>query len=322
MPFPSLGKTTQKRAITQAAANTESNQAVVVKTYADTLGNITAADVKVKGQVATLTQVANASGLKLYVGGTVEIRFLNGSAHNRQITGGAGSGAAATLSAGASSPNPLNMASYLAGNAPVLLQSADASDNPNGYVEAPGANVTLTDTAPSTGSGGAAVNGQRLLSVRPLVGTSLPSAQATTLPDGTLLDLMDSYGNPLGMYRLDAAAKVWRRRDAGGGSTLAAGGSLLVKDAGGGGSFAAVTEIDFAMPVSQPAGGKAGVAPVYQGTSPPASPAPPGCSGMTWSRPRTPASTRSRSPGRRMRCSRPTTFCTSPAARPARSPWT
>ena len=220
MPFPSLGKTTQRRAITQAAANTESNQATVVKTYADALGNITAADVKVKGQVAALTQVANASGLKLYVGGTVEIRFLNGSAHNRQITGAVGGSSAAALSAGASAPAPLDMASYLAGNAPVLLQSADVADNPNGYVEAPGANVSFLDTPPTTGSGGQAVNGQRTLSVTPLVTTSLPNPQATTLPGGTLLDLVDSYGNPQGMYRLDAGAQTWRRRDATGSSQI------------------------------------------------------------------------------------------------------
>ncbi len=220
MPFPTLNKTVQRRAITQASANLESVRATVTRTYTDTLGNVTAADVKVDGLVRSLVQVANASGLKLHVGATVEMRSLNGQSHARQITGAAGSSTAIATAAAGSSPAPVDMASYLAGNAPVLLQSADPADNPNGFVEVPGANLLFTDTPPGTSSGGAAVNGTRTISARPLVSTSLPNAATTSLPDGTLLDQVDSYGNSLGMYRLDANAQVWRRRDIGSGSVL------------------------------------------------------------------------------------------------------
>jgi len=216
MPFPNLSRNTQRRAITQANANLESCRATVLRTYADGLGNITSVDVRVDGQVAGLVRVPNASGLKLYQGATVEMRTVRGNRHARQIIGPAGVSTALATSAGASPPpaDP-SPSDYNAGSAPVLLQSADAADNPGGYVEAPGANVSFLDTPPGVGSGGPA-SGQRLITVRPLVATALPNPSATTLSDGTLLDLVDGSGNPLGLYRLDAAAKVWRRRDVGG----------------------------------------------------------------------------------------------------------
>lgn len=226
MPFPNLSRTIQGRAIRQAGANIESTEAVVTRTYADTLGNITAADVRVKGAVKALVRVPNASGLKLYQGASVEIRFVQGSKHFRQITGGAGSSTAtATNQSAGGPPADPPISDYNAGNVPVLLQSADATDSPGGYVEAAGANVAFVDTPPTAGSGGP-VNGQRVITARPLVATALPDPAQTALPDGTLLDLADGSGNPLGLYRLEKAAGVWRRRDAGG--TGGAGASISV----------------------------------------------------------------------------------------------
>ena len=222
MPFPQLARTVQSRASGQSSANTETRQASVKKTYGDGSGNILFADVRLPGQTADLVHVPNRTTLKLAVGDQVTVNFVQGQSHYPQIVGAAGGGTAAAANAQSAADSGANVAPVTASDfaaAPVLLQSPSGT-SAGGYVESPGANVLFTDTPPGTTSGGT-VNGQRLITVRPLVATSLPNAQTTTLPDGTLLDLVDSYSNPQGMYRLDAGAKVWRRRDTGsGGSTL------------------------------------------------------------------------------------------------------
>ena len=100
---------------------------------------------------------------------------------------------------------------------PFLIQSADDSLT-GAFIELPGSNMFFEDIDPVVGDS-VVINGERFVHMRVLVGTSLPDAGAfldSGVFDGTLFDLQDSYGNPLGMYRLDATTRTWMRRDAGG----------------------------------------------------------------------------------------------------------
>jgi hypothetical protein len=205
------------RAALQTSHTLETYAATVKKIYLEG-DNVRAADVLRDGEAYVLEEVPNASGVRLAVGYPCTINFLRGSLYNPQITGASG-GSGGSLVAESSNIDALLQANSGQQQPDIsLLNPILQSGNdlvPEGYVEVPGANIFFFDTPPYTASGGEIFNGQRLVSMLVLVMTSLPDPLTTTLFDGTLLDLVDSYGNVLGMYRLDTAAGTWRRRDVG-----------------------------------------------------------------------------------------------------------
>lgn len=216
----SVISTIQGRARGQASANTETTQGTVTRTYADTDGNIISADVRLHGLTRALTRVDNASGIRLWEGVSVLLAWTRGSRFAPAIISASGSEGGSVVSASAAAAadtSPVTSdAPDLSGVGFLLLGPDDTI--PDGYELAPGANMLFTDTPPEIASGGAVINGRRTIEMRPLVLTSLPGAGATTLPSGTLVDLVDGSGDPLGMYRLDKSIPAWKRRDAAVGS--------------------------------------------------------------------------------------------------------
>ncbi len=217
----SVISTVRGRARGQASANTETTQGTVTKTYTDKDGNVYAADVRLYGLTRTLVRCKNSSGIRLWVGLNVLLAWTRGSRFSPVILQAAGAEGGAVLSSAASAATEAagqttNSDPDLSGVG-FLLAGPDESV-PDGYEMVPGANTLFEDTPPGTTSGGAVVNGRRTLTMRPLVMTALPDAGTTLLPDGTLLDLVDEGGEPLGLYRLDKTVPAWKRRDAGGGS--------------------------------------------------------------------------------------------------------
>jgi hypothetical protein len=202
----------------QAGANTETQPATVIKVYADAVGNVYAADVRGDGlSHRVLSKCPNGSGIRLWPGASVMIAWTRGSRFAPTIisTGSAESGS--VLSSAQIGQDTLNDLNGDAGDAPDLsgvgfLLAGPDETVPDAYVLNPGANIYFEDLPAEQTSGGYQ-NAIRTILMRPLVLTSLPDAAETTLPDGTLADLVDSYGNPLGLYRLDRAAGVWRQRD-------------------------------------------------------------------------------------------------------------
>ena len=224
MSLSALLSASKGRAMAQASANTETHTGVIKRITRDKNGNTVDADVTLQGQSYPVEKVANASGLRLFVGMRVAVSYKRGIRLKPEITGAAGAEAGATLSTAASvaanaAYGTASSASDLSGIA-FLLANDDATGTvPDALTEVPGANVLIEDTSKQTTSGGT-IGGRRTISAKVLVATSLPNPATTGLPDGTLLDLQSSYGQPLGMYRLDKGAKVWRRRDAGTGGNL------------------------------------------------------------------------------------------------------
>ena len=210
----------KSRAKGQASSNTETHNGKVVRTYADANGNVIAADVLPDGYAYPLTRVPNASGLKLAVGGfRVVINWGRGSRFAPQIIGAAGGETGASIQGSTSATfddlfGTTNKAVDLSG-IPFLLQSEDTEDTPDGFVEEPGANVYFTDVDPSADSSGGKLNGTRTIDAVLYKTTSLPDPATTTLRDGTLANLLTSYGASLGLWRLDLALGLWVRVDTG-----------------------------------------------------------------------------------------------------------
>jgi hypothetical protein len=221
MVMINLAGTIRSRSSQQANNNTETIQAIVKKTYVDSLGNVYAADVRTPMGGSDLIGVRNNTTMKLSVGDQVLLNYLNGSRHFRQIVGSAGNAATAAANAAANAAqtagNSQLPASVTSGTAPFVLEKADTVDTPGGYVATPGANVILDPEDPTiASSGGGTTAGKLVIAAKPLVLTSLPDG--TPYPDGTCLDLdsVDSSGEPVpeGMYRWDATRGIWVRRDA------------------------------------------------------------------------------------------------------------
>jgi hypothetical protein len=193
-------------------ATQETKTGRVTKTYGST-SFVNAADVRITGESADRIQVPNSTGQALTVGASVTVNFVRGNGYKGQITGFAGSASsqvsAANTSAQTAAAGQQNTG-YTSTDAPVLLQSADTFDAPNGYIESSGVNINFNDIAPTYTSGGETSNGIRLINMNVLVGTSLPGG--TNWLDGTLFDLVDSYSNGLGVYRWNAALDRWVNR--------------------------------------------------------------------------------------------------------------
>ena len=211
MPFPNLSLTVKSRSVQQSTYNTETIQAIVKNTYLNSSGNVIFADVRLPNSGNDLIKVPNLTTYKLSVGDTIQLNYVNGQRHFRAITGALGAGAVnaanAQSSQNAATSTPLVLPSDISlSGVPFLLQNNDPTIT-GGYVEEPGSNIYFADTSPSTTSGGVQSDGYRFIAMKRLVMTSLPSVSG--YPDGTLLDLVDSYGNVLGMYRLSASFMRW-----------------------------------------------------------------------------------------------------------------
>jgi hypothetical protein len=216
----SVISTVRGRARGQASANTETTQGTVTKTYSDADGNVYAADVRLHGLSRKLVRLSNASGVKLWRDLSVFVAWTRGSRFAPVILSAAGSEGGSVLSSAASAATEAAQADQntdpdLSGVG-FLLAGPDETV-PDGYEVLPGANTMFTDVPPGTTSGGAIVNGSRTITMRPLVLTALPDAAGSPLPHGTLVDLIDDSGDPLGLYRLDKSVPEWKRRDAGSG---------------------------------------------------------------------------------------------------------
>lgn len=218
----SVISTVRGRARGQASANTETTQGVVTNTYIDADGNVTGADVRLHGLPRPLTKIANSSGIRLWRQMNVILAWTRGSRFAPVILSAAGAEGGNVLSSAASAAAEAAQADQntdpdLSGVGFLLIGPDETV--PDGYELIPGANTLFEDAPPGTTSGGAILNGRRTITVRPLVLTSLPGAGVTALPDGTLVDLVDGSGDPLGMYRLDKSIPAWKRRDAGSGGS-------------------------------------------------------------------------------------------------------
>lgn len=213
------------RAGLAAGFNIETVHAVVKKVYTNAIGNVTHADVRVDGETEDLRRVENSSGVNISANGdVVTLNYARGNRFGTSIIGAgdggtganiAGNTAGQTAGLGGTTDNSVDLSGV-----PILLADGSPDVVPDGVVLAPGANTLMEDTPASVVSGGI-IPAKRTVSTKVMVTTALPDPAITTLPDGTLLDLIDSYANPLGMYRLDKTAAVWRRRDAGGGGPSA-----------------------------------------------------------------------------------------------------
>ena len=232
----SLINSLKSRAQAQARATVETHDGQVVATYRDAAGNVTSADVRLDGQVQALRGVPNASGLRLNKGDTCKVNYSKGSRLNPQVIGAGGQAASAAIQGAASAQSALAATALSLSGSTELSQEPLLSAFPDdllpaAYVPAPGPNVSLTYLPGQQTSGGVFAN-ELVVAAQPLVTTALPPPGAG-LPAGTVLDLVDSYGSPLGMYRLDSVggAPAWRRRDAGGPSS-GTGGGLVSSVAG------------------------------------------------------------------------------------------
>jgi hypothetical protein len=213
-----LGRIQKTRAKMQSTASLETKEATVSRTYSNGT-YVFACDVRVKGQQKTLFQVPNASPANWTEGDTVLVNLTWGNSNRPKIVGAAGS---TTANSAASANSGLinggsgtGSTSLSLAGIPFVLESASTVAT-GGYIIEPGSNVILTPQGPSMASGGL-MDGFLTVAMRRLVLTYLPPIKG--LLDGTLLDLVDSYGNGLGMYRLSAAIGGWVREDVGGGGT-------------------------------------------------------------------------------------------------------
>lgn len=217
-----MSDSVKTRAGQAAGFNTETVHAEVKKVYTDGVGNVTHADVRVDGETQDLRKVENASGTNLYNGSSITLNYARGNRFGTVIIGAgdggtganiAGNNAGQTDGLGGTTDNTVDLSGV-----PILLADGSPDVVPDGVVLVPGANTLMEDTPASVVSGGI-IPARRTVSTKVMVTTALPDPAITTLSDGTLLDLIDSYANPLGMYRLDRTASLWRRRDAGGGAS-------------------------------------------------------------------------------------------------------
>lgn len=291
MSLYTIGRIAKTRARAQSAASLETKEATVLRTYSNGI-RVTACDVLIKGQQKALIQVPNVSTNNWGVNDTVIVNLVRGNSNRPQISGAAGAttanSAAGVLSAATNAAYvPTITPSQQLAGVPFLLEAA-SSIATGGYVANPGSNVYFQYTPPSPSSGGTQ-DGTWTINAKRLKLTSLPSAVTTTLPDGTLADLVDSYGNQLGMYRLDLSLTAWVREDVGGGgsgavnsgtagqiayyaangttlsgetvsgdATLSAGGVLSLKNTGpGAGTYGNST--NFAVPMLDNQGRVAGI---------------------------------------------------------------
>lgn len=251
----SLTSTIKGRAAQQAGANTETHTGEVTRLYADANDNIVAADVRLNGQPYPLIRVENASGLRLWRSATCTVAWLRGSRFAPSIIGIAGGGQGSVLASAAATVQDAvfggttDQGPDLSG-VPMLLWDDDATV-PDGKKLVAGANVAFEDADPEEPSPDPEAEppaARRFVDVRVLAvegdgPEDLPPPSG--LRDGLLADVTTPAGEPRGMYRLDAAAGVWRRRDSGGGLrvdsvaaaaavTLAASSGTLVVLAGAG----------------------------------------------------------------------------------------
>ena len=134
-----------------------------------------------------------------------DTRLINVSSLN-SLTGGitlaAGTGVSLSI---IGSTITINSTGSSSNKAAMLLWEQDVTDAPNGLVLTPGANVTIVDTPGSNSSGGS-LNGLETITVKPLTGIVLPSGQFL---DGTLFDLINSYGVGVGIYRYSSSLNSW-----------------------------------------------------------------------------------------------------------------
>lgn len=215
MPLYSIGRTSKIRAKAQATASLETKEASVTRTYANAI-RVTNCDVIIKGQQKTLFNVPNSSVNNWSAGDTVLVNLVRGNSNRPQIIGAAGAttsnSVAGNLNALATGSGGTGAAQQLAG-IPFLLEE-QSSQVSSGLVVSPGVNVYFLKTSPALTSGGYS-NGGLTIFMKRLVLTSLPDASTTQLLDGILVDLVDSYRNQLGMYRLDKSIPAWVREDIG-----------------------------------------------------------------------------------------------------------
>ncbi len=206
--------TVKGRAGAQASANTETQPGTVVRLYTDAIENVTAADVRLFGIPTPLKRVSNGSNVRLWKGAEVTVNWSRGSRFAPTILGVSGGESGAVVATATAAVGDAALSTDGDGEADLsgigLLLAAPDASVPDGYLLVQGANVSMHDAhAAAEGE-----NGTRTISARPLVVTSLPVGN---FDDGTVLDLVDGAGQPQGMYRWDAGAAAWRRRDAGSG---------------------------------------------------------------------------------------------------------
>jgi hypothetical protein len=127
-----------------------------------------------------------------------------------------------------------------------------------------GTNVTLTSIAPTfSASGTETSSGEFTIAVTIPQYTTLPNPSTTSLPDGTLAFLVNSYGNILGFYELSLSLSLWQL--VGGGSSGITALTGDVTASGSGAVAASVVQIQ-GKPFSNP-GVAGGQAAFYNGTS-------------------------------------------------------
>lgn len=224
-----LLQTYKGRASLQAQATIETSDGTVAAIQTDSNGNVISADVTINGQVVPLKSVDNASGLKLWVGAPVKVNYSKGTRTNTQIIGMAGSTGATILAEQAAAlqaavlaggPTPGQQAS--AGEP--YLTAFDVSDTlPDSYVPVPWSPNLLiwVGQAPVDSSGGNEAGRLYFNFVLPLF-SSLPNPNI--YPDGTIIEVSNSYGTGGTLYRLYGGA--WQviggqSSSSGGGSSYA-----------------------------------------------------------------------------------------------------
>lgn len=212
----SLAQTTSQRSNTSSYATKETVSGVVKQVYSDANGNVYAADVLVNGRTTIQTGLSNSSGINLWVNASVLLANERGNPLRPTIISLSGSQAGTTLAQ--------NQAGYVSSIYGASTQSDDLSvasvwlesgDDafPNAFVINPGSNVYFA-TTPSQDTSGGLLNSTLTINAVPLVLTSLPNINSVL--NSTLVDLIDSYRNSLGMYRADLVSGRWVRRDVGG----------------------------------------------------------------------------------------------------------
>ena len=217
MTLANLGGTIARRGTMQSNANVESTVATVKKTYKDANGNVLAADVRIANGGNDLINIRNQTTLKLAVGASVVVSYIGGSKHLREITSAADSGSISAANAETSSLQNIQTSTQSFDGLPVALtENNDVLSS--GSVLTPGANIYFEKISGETTSGGTN-NPVLIISSPVLVTTSLPDPTNTPLSEGTWVNLVDSYGNSLGLYRLDVVLCEWIRMDSSNGGS-------------------------------------------------------------------------------------------------------
>ena len=226
--YHTLANQTQASANRSAGNTLETQKGTVENVYTDANGNVTSADVLIYGQKKVLVSVPNATGVKLTTGAVVTVNNTKGNPHSAQITGYGstgsstnGSNVTSTSTNAAANSSPANLPPPNNAGSPFVLWEADTvGGTTNGLIATPGSNITFQETPPNATSSGGGNYGTLVINANRAAVTSLPAVQSVL--DGTLVDLVDSYGNGLGMYRASHTLNKWVREDIGGNYTATA----------------------------------------------------------------------------------------------------